>query len=226
MTDRNWAALLPRDRDEGTGASPYERIKEGILNATFEPGQPLVESAIAEWCGVSRTPVREALLRLEHDGMVERGDRGLVVRQRSPEQILDIYETRIVLETAAASAAAERHGPLDKIRLKRVLEDTSGPPPDDTSELVGRNKRFHAAVWSATHNDSLIDLLTRVNLHLVRYPATTLSFPGRWETAAEEHGALIEAILSRDSALAASVAAKHFTAARDIRIRLWEQDQF
>src|SRR5690606_24154755 len=103
--------------------SPYQRIKDAILDASLLPGQQLVESTLAEWCGVSRTPVREALLRLEQDGMVERSDRGLIVRQRSPEEILDIYETRIVLEAAAAKFASERHTRLDQIRLEKLLKE-------------------------------------------------------------------------------------------------------
>ena len=91
----------------------YERLKNAIITGELGPGTHLVESSLARLCQVSRTPVREALTRLEQDGLVHQGARGLVVRERSPEEILDIYETRIVLEATAARLAAERHTALD-----------------------------------------------------------------------------------------------------------------
>lgn len=204
--------------------SPYQRIKEAILDASLLPGQQLVEATLADWCGVSRTPVREALLRLEQDGMVERSERGLIVRQRSPEQILDIYETRIVLEASAAKFAAERHSRLDQIRLERLLHEHAELRSEDATARAQMNREFHQGVWMASHNDALIDLLSRMDLHLARYPETTLAYPGRWEQALVEHGDLVTAILQRDTASASQIAEMHFVAARDIRLALWESD--
>jgi DNA-binding GntR family transcriptional regulator len=204
--------------------SPYEKIKAAILDGTLAPGAPLVESSVAEWCGVSRTPVREALTRLEQDGLVIRGDRGLVVRERSPEEILDIYDVRIVLEETAARLAAERHTAFDLIRLERLLRTGEEIDQSDPEALAESNREFHRAVWQAGRNESLMDLLTRLNTHLVRYPITTLTYPGRWQQALAEHRQLVEAISKRDSVRAAEIARQHLTEARDIRLRLWEQD--
>lgn len=215
---------LPENGDRKQSA--YEKIKDAILDGTLHPGAQLIEAFVAEWCGVSRTPVREALTRLEQDGLVERGERGLVVRDRSPEEILDIYETRIVLEATAARVAAERHTAFDRIRLERLLKATEGIDTTDGDSLVQRNRDFHRGVWQAGHNESLVDLLNRLNLHLVRYPATTLSYPGRWETALQEHRGIVDAILRRDGRAAAELAEQHFTEARDIRLQLWEQELF
>lgn len=207
-------------------SAPYEQIKNAILDATLAPGTALVESSLAEQFSVSRTPIREALLRLEQDGMVERTDRGLIVRDRSPEQVLDIYETRIILETAAARFAAIKHSTIDRIRLSKLLEDTSNPDVKEPAQLARMNRSFHRGVWQASHNEALVDLLSRLNLHLMRYPATTLAYPGRWERALQQHRDLVEAILTRDSDEAARVAEVHFTEARDIRLKLWETDTF
>ena len=105
--------------DEEAG-SPYLRIRDAIIEGQFPPNTALVEQNLAEWCGVSRTPIREALRRLEQDGLVERSSRGLVVTNRTPEQILDTYEVRIVLEEAVARFAAQRHTQIDRIRLGAV----------------------------------------------------------------------------------------------------------
>src|SRR5437016_3803193 len=91
-----------RTRDR---VSPYEQLVRAITSGDLPPGSPLIEVALAERFGVSRTPVREALTRLEQDGLVARGDLGLVVREITPEEILDIYDVRIVLEGRAASTA-------------------------------------------------------------------------------------------------------------------------
>lgn len=203
--------------------SPYHQIRDAIMNGSLAPGASLVEKALASWCGVSRTPIREALLRLEQDGLVERTSRGLVVRQRSPEEVLDIYEVRIVLEAAAARVAAERHTEFDRIRFERLL--TACEALDETAEpgeLARVNGQFHHGVRLASHSQPLIDLLGRLNLHLMRYPATTLAYPKRWERALVQHRELIEAIVQRDGTRAAELAEVHFTEARNIRLQLWE----
>src|ERR1700754_1808293 len=99
MGARSSTRGVPADDRQPT---PYERLKQAILDGELVPGQQLVEISLAQWCQVSRTPIREALSRLEQDGLALRTDRGLVVRERSPEEILDIYDTRIVLEAMAA----------------------------------------------------------------------------------------------------------------------------
>lgn len=204
--------------------SAYDKLKAAILDGTLTPGAPLVESSVAEWCGVSRTPVREALTRLEQDGLVVRSDRGLVVRERSPEEILDLYDVRIVLETLAARLAAERHSRLDLIKMERLVQVGAEVDADQPEVMARNNREFHQAVWQAARNEALLDLLSRLNLHLVRYPVTTLAYPGRWERAMAEHRELVSAIAARDPARAADIARTHFTEARDIRLRLWEED--
>jgi DNA-binding GntR family transcriptional regulator len=202
--------------------SPYERIKHGILDGTFAPGTMLVEASVAEWCGVSRTPVREALSRLEQDGIVVRTERGMVVRDRTPDEILDLYDTRISLEVTAARFAAARRTQMDQVRLERavaVAEELGGDAEPEA--MAAANRTFHRAVWQASHNQAVLDLLDRVNLHLMRYPETTLIVPGRWPQALAEHRELLAAIIAGDAAQAAAVSEHHFTAARELRLKLW-----
>lgn len=200
---------------------PYERIRDAIIEGAFEPGEPLVELTIARWCGVSRTPVREALRRLEQDGLVRRGERGLVVRDRSPEEILDIYEARIVLEARAARTAARRRSDFDLIRLEKLLRACEQADPGDAAAIVASNRDFHRGVWASSHNETLRDLLDRLDLHLLRYPATTLATPGRWTEARDQHAAIVASIRAQDGAAAARLAEQHFTEARDIRLAMW-----
>jgi DNA-binding GntR family transcriptional regulator len=201
--------------------SPYELLKAAIVSGELQPGQQLVESALAEWCGVSRTPIREALRRLQQDGLIDRTDRGMAVKERSPEEILDIYDTRIVLEGLAGRMAAERRTTYDLRSMQLLLERAQALPDSDQEKMMNANKEFHAAVCRATRNESLIDLLGRLNLHLARYPGTTLAYPGRWDEARKEHQELASAIEARDADLAQHIATKHFTEARDIRLILF-----
>lgn len=201
--------------------SPYEFLKNAIISGELSPGQPLVETALAEWCAVSRTPIREALRALQQDGLVERSDRGLTVRESSPEEILDVYYTRMVLEAAAGRVAAERRSDYDLRILRASLDACEKVSSEDAAAMADANQRFHRAVWLASHNESLIDLLERLNLHLARYPGTTLSAPGRWEEAIGEHRRLFEAIEHRKPDQAHDVAMHHFLTARDIRLSLF-----
>jgi DNA-binding GntR family transcriptional regulator len=126
--------------------SPYERIKDAIVNGEIAPGAPLVEVALAEWCEVSRTPIREALTRLEQDGVVVRGERGLIVRERSQQEILDLYDTRIVLEATAARIAAVRRTELDMIHIQRLGDAFAGVSKRDPKEMARLNREFHRTI--------------------------------------------------------------------------------
>jgi DNA-binding GntR family transcriptional regulator len=203
----------------------YERIKHGILDGTFEPGSTLIETAVAEWCQVSRTPVREALSRLEQDGLVIRNEKGVGVRERTPDEILDLYDTRISLEVTAARFAAQRWTQMDQIRLER-LSATAADLPESASPvaMAAANRDFHRAVWVASRNQAVIDLLDRVNLHLMRYPMTTLKYPGRWPQSLVEHRELLDAIVAGDQERAMRASEHHFTAARAIRLELWADE--
>lgn len=223
MSD-SWLESRPRKASGARRASPYERLKHAIMSGELVPGEQLVEIALAEWCQVSRTPIREALTRLEQDGLARRTERGLVVRESSPGEIMDIYEARIVLESKVAAVAALRHTPVDLIAMRRADERYARIEPQDANTLAERNRDFHRTIWKASHNEALVDMLERLDMHLGRYPMTTLAFPGRHETALEEHAAVVLAITDRDAERAADIASRHFTTARDIRLQLWEEE--
>jgi DNA-binding GntR family transcriptional regulator len=199
----------------------YERLRGDILGGRLPAGTALRETALAERYGVSRTPVREALRRLEHDKLLEAGDRGLRVRQPSHEEVVQVYDARILLEGAAAEQATRMRGEADLAMLDGLLARDlalADPSPETRADT---NIEFHQAVWRATHNPVLIDLLQRLNLHLIHTPTTTLTAPGRWEQALGEHQALIAAIRDGEVVGAGDVARGHMRAARDVRLRMW-----
>jgi DNA-binding GntR family transcriptional regulator len=225
MTGRA-AGGKPGRRAVPPAISPYDALLQEILRGELLPGEALTELALAERLQVSRTPIREALTRLEQDGLLKRTSRGMVVRERSPEEILDIYEVRILLEADAARAAAERRFALDVLTLKRIAGELEEMGTGDPTAMAEGNRKFHRAVWRAAHNEPILDLLQRLDMHLARYPTTTLVHPGRWETSLNEHRLLIAAIEARDGEKAVQASTQHFTAARDIRLQLWSDGQF
>lgn len=205
----------------GDQSRTYDQIKSAILDGTLKPEAPLIEVQVAKWCGVSRTPVREAIKRLEQEGLVERTVSGIVVRSRSPEEILDIYAVRIGLEALAARTAAERRTRLDLGRLEKMIAEA---PPVAGEYVVAYNRQFHQFIWKASHNEALIDLLERLASQLARYPATTLTYPGRWREVLDSHKRLVAAIESSNADEAAAIATEQFTRARDIRLELYKHE--
>lgn len=202
----------------------YRWLREAVADGRLLPGQALRELQVAEWTGVSRTPVREALQRLELEGVLRREGQDLVVRRRSPEEILDVYSTRILLEGAAAGCAAERRTEHDLMQLRWALARGSEAVEGDVAAMVDTNKAFNRRIWRAAHNDSLVDLLDRLTVHLARYPETTLVSPGRWAQSQANHAALLAAVEARDPERARTLAAEHFTQAREIRLALFARE--
>lgn len=205
--------------------SPYDVLRREIIEGQVDHGATLVETALAKRLGVSRTPVREALKKLEQDGLIERHDRGLRVRTRSAEEILEIYEVRIVNEEFAARLAAQRRTPFDLARLQAAHDQMAARRPDSAAEQISINRSFHQALWRAAHNSTLTDQLQRLTDHVSRYSSTTLDSDGRWEEAVREHAAILEAVSNSDADAAASVASQHFKSARDIRLRMYASEE-
>ncbi|HLI39414.1 MAG TPA: GntR family transcriptional regulator, partial [Streptosporangiaceae bacterium] len=153
--------------------SLYHLLLEEVLEGDLRPGEVLVESSLGKRFGVSRTPVREALRMLEQDGVLERVNRGMRVRQTSPEEVLEIYGVRTILEAAAARDAATRRTDYDLAILDRLFEAMGRARTASPQEMATINRSFHRAIWQAARNRTLSDLLERLAVHLRRYPATT-----------------------------------------------------
>jgi DNA-binding GntR family transcriptional regulator len=202
------------------GAAIYTALRARILDGTLRAGDRLREIPLAEEFGVSRTPVREALMRLESDGLARRDGRSLVVHAVSAEELIQVYDLRINLESEAAAQAADRRSTVDIASLEALWErDRALVDPSD-AERTATNLEFHRAIWACSHNSVLQDLLGRLNAHLVHAPKSTLSVGNRWETALAEHHAIIDAIRVRDAAEARRVAADHMRTARNLRLQL------
>jgi DNA-binding GntR family transcriptional regulator len=198
--------------------SLYQQLLEEVLEGNLRPGEILVETALGKRFGVSRTPIREALRMLEQDGVLERVNRGMRVRQTSPEEVLEIYGVRGILEGAAARDAASKRTDYDLATLDRIFGAMVEAKTATPQEMAAVNRSFHQAIWQASGNRTLTEMLERLAVHLRRYPATTYLRAGRWEEALEEHRQLLEAIRGKNPDTAGEVAERHMRAARDIRL--------
>lgn len=202
------------------GESIFLTLRSEILSGVHQPGTAMREVTLAERFGVSRTPVREALSRLQQERLLERVARGLQVPQIDPQQIIQIYDMRILLEEEAAGQAATARRFTDLMRLEALLNrDRELTDPDDQTRIT-TNLEFHAAVWESTHNPILQDLLERLSTHLIHAPRSTLSVSDRWADALEEHAALIKAIEEQDVGNARRIAREHMETARKLRLQL------
>lgn len=211
-------------KPRGAAASrtrPYEAIRAAIRSGEFAPNQPLTETALAEWCGVSRTPVREALTRLQNEGLIERTPRGPVVRVRTIEEIFNIYEVRIALEAMAARSAAERHTARDIVVLRASLERYEASTDEQPADRVLAARSFHEAVWRAARNDTLFETLARLDSLVPRYPNAAIRSAATLKRNHRQHREILAAIQAGDGARAAEAATVHYTESRDIRLKDW-----
>jgi DNA-binding GntR family transcriptional regulator len=199
--------------------SCYERIRTDILAGRFDVGVPLLETVLARSYEVSRTPVREALARLEQDGLLRRDIRGYQVRSGTAEDVLEIYEARMALESAAASHAAQRRSDLDLARLSHL--HTASADSADPAVIRDLHTQWHLTLWRAAHNTTIESLLTGLTTRLRIYDAITPG-PATPETelaaSQSEHAQVLAAITARDAPAARDALSTHLARSRDLRL--------
>ena len=200
----------------------YLALRDAITAGTIKPGEHLGEPGIAEALGISRTPIREALLRLETERFVERtAGRRLVVAEVSPEEVLDVYAVREVLNGLAARLAAENASTTDVIRLRRLHREMKWALDDgDIARTASLNFEFHDAVCAASRNAFLVEMLRVAHDTHHRYPGSTFSLPDRAAGSIEEHEEILQAIEARDGQRAGELAQRHTAKARQARIAM------
>jgi DNA-binding GntR family transcriptional regulator len=189
----------------------FEAIRTAITSGALQPGERIMENQLAEQLRVSRTPVREAIRKLEQEGyvvMVPR--RGTYVSDLSIWDTNEVFEIRTALEVLAAGLAAERMTEADLERLERLLVEI-GELIDlgDTERLVEADCQFHDILYNATHNKTLANIINNLREKFRPFRAISYSYPGRAKRSLEEHRRLVEALAGRNPASAQQVARTH-----------------
>jgi DNA-binding GntR family transcriptional regulator len=197
----------------------YALILEAIDVGMFKPGDRLVESDLAERFGVSRTPIREALQRLETQSMLTRDGRSLIVASLDYNQLAELYVVRAELEGLAAQLAA-RHATAEEVRVLRDMVEDDRALLGRPQELSRANRRFHKQIHLASHNRFLVQQLDLVHRSMALLATTSLAAEGRGEDALAEHGAIVGAIEARDGEAAAKALRDHISKAFVTRLKL------
>jgi len=195
----------------------FESMREAILNGILEPGERLMEIQLAEEMGVSRTPVREAIRKLELENFVVMIPRkGAYVAGVSSKDVADVFEIRSALEGLAAGLAAERITEDELEQMERVLFFRASEIEMDLEQFVKSDTDFHALVYKASRNERLIQILANLREQIQRFRATSLAVPGRHKLAIEEHRMIVEALRNHNSEEAQSLAMAHIVAAENV----------
>lgn len=217
------AARQPVDGDLALRA--YRAIRASILDLSFQPGQQLQESFLAQWLGTSRTPVREALRRLQSEGLVETSvSRRVTVAQFSIADIENAYFVIEVIEGLASRLAAERLTDDSEMRLRFQLDRMQLAARDaDTDEWIKADATLHDVIREIAANPKLSQTANMVYPVIERVRNTFLregSEPDRLAQATADHRAMGDAIVSRDAIRAEELTRQLFVKARQDNVRL------
>ncbi|WP_425050038.1 GntR family transcriptional regulator [Psychromarinibacter sp. S121] len=196
----------------------YALILEAIDVGLYRPGDRLVESELAERFGVSRTPIREALQRLETQSLLTRDGRSLIVASLDHNQLAELYVVRTELEGLAARLAA-KHATPEEVRVLNEMVADDRALLNDPSALSQANKRFHKQIHLASHNRYLVQQLDLVHRSMALLATTSLAVEGRGETALAEHQAIVDAIGAGDGDAAYAALRAHISKAFETRLR-------
>jgi DNA-binding GntR family transcriptional regulator len=197
----------------------YALVLEAIDRGDFRPGDRLVESELAERFGVSRTPIREALQRLETQAVLARDGRSLVVSSLDHDQLGELYVVRAELEGLAARLAAQHAAP-EEIGVLRDMLARDRQLAARPEALARANRRFHRQIHLASHNRYLIQQLEMVHRSMALMATTSLAAEGRGARALDEHEAIVRAIEARDGEAADAAIRLHISRAFETRLRL------
>ncbi|WP_431282202.1 GntR family transcriptional regulator [Humitalea sp. 24SJ18S-53] len=202
-------------RDRGQEA--YARIREAIRDGVLTPGLRLTETDLAASFGVSRTPVRQAIARLEAEGLVtHEARRGLVVTRPDHQQVVELYVMREVLEAAASRLAAQHASGTEIAAMGEII---AAEPAlfHDARALAEANQRFHGLLYLAAHNRYLLRSLEQLSANMALLPSL-LTISGRAEEAHAEHLAILAALRARDGDAAEAASRLHAQAAQRHRL--------
>ncbi|UWQ21081.1 GntR family transcriptional regulator [Jannaschia sp. W003] len=199
-------------------ADAYAMILDAIDRGLYRPGDRLVESELAERLGVSRTPIREALQRLETQSLLRREGRSLIVASLGHDEMAELYAVRTELEALAARLAA-RHAAPEEIRVLAAMAAEDRALLGDAAALSLANRRFHMQIHRASHNRFLVQQLGIVHRSMALMATTSLAVPGRDAAALAEHDRIVAAIARRDEEGAAEALRRHLSEAFEVRLR-------
>lgn len=199
----------------------YEKIRTMLVNVEFAPGDVLREQALVKLLGISKTPIREALIRLQHEGFVEsEAYRGFSVRGYTPDDLRDIYEIRELIEAECASRIAAAQ---DSVVIEQLLTNVAAAEValargelDTVRDLI---REFDSILFSTIENERLRQLVDEMRLHVQRIGRITTGISGRLEQSVGQHRAIVDAIAAKRSARARQLMSVHIRSVLSDQLR-------
>ncbi len=194
----------------------YQQLKQNIFNGAYQPGQRLQEMELAATLNVSRSPIREALRKLAADGLVEEfPNRGVVVKAFDEEDITQIFEVRVLLESYAIQHAAPHFTPESRRELQDCLDAlTRFYQAGQLEEYIQQDTRLHQCIIRLGGNRILVDMYERVYAFIQQFRVYSLTSATRFDESIQEHRDIVEALLAGDLDAADQVNQRHLTLAR------------
>ena len=215
--------LIDRFANVGNAAeTAYAVLREAIVTNALKPGTRLRADDLAKKLGVSKTPVREALRKLQAEDLITlQPGNALTVKSISAEQLIEIYYTREALEGMAARLAAENAGQIELAKLRAIQDEMKKPgAAGDVGKFRDLSGEFQLAVFRAARNDTIYRLLKHLQEQIRQYGGTTLTQPGRAKEVIAYSKALVGAIEKRDGDAAEGIARANRRRTLELRIKM------
>ena len=189
----------------------FQTLRNAIITGELQPGERLMETQLAEKLGVSRTPIREAIRKLELEGLVIMVPRkGAQVAQFTEKDIQDVLEVRAALEALAAKLACKRMDDRAFLKLQlAIAEYTYAAYNKDLETMIEKDVEFHDIICNATQNDKLIQMFNNLKEQVNRYRITYLKNVEDSATVEAEHIEILEALKNKNEEVASLLASKH-----------------
>ncbi|NLK22023.1 MAG: GntR family transcriptional regulator [Epulopiscium sp.] len=189
----------------------FNTLRKAILSGDLLPGERLMEKQLAEKMGVSRTPIREAIRKLELEGFVVMVPRkGAQVANITEKDIQDVLEVRSVLEALAVRLACDKMEKEDLGQLKETMDIFSdAAKEEDVDTMIKKDTEFHDIIFGATKNEKLIQIVNNLREQIHRYRVAYLKSFGDFKAIQEEHEQIVHAIENKNPSLAEKVATEH-----------------
>lgn len=204
----------------------YERLYDAILNGRFKPGEHLVLEDLADELGTSRTPLREAIRRLQTEGLVDIiPHRGAVVADLSIQELIELYHIRSVLDGLAARLAAENLSDEELAKLESLLDESESElDPANPVDFEKFNREFHEIIYQAANAPFLYEMITNLYTKTGRHRHLSLRSPGRIAKVLAEHRKITHALTAREAEAAERYAREHHENTAMVLVDLLERD--
>lgn len=194
----------------------YGTLREMILNFELYPGSRVTETELAEMFMVSRTPVREALLRLEHEGMLTiRSKQGCFIKQIDIDELTDYYRVRSALEIAAVEDACHFMPKLEIERMLEIWDPAKQPAEIGVNEMEEKDESFHISLALGSGNETLVKYLRDVNDHIRIIRRVDFHDADRVKRTYQEHHAILKSVLEREVPKARTLMRRHIQRSQD-----------